>query len=96
VAVDRLSITDAIGRIADALRLRRRVSFAELLEGAAGGGRPAVIAAFLAVLEMARLRLVRVFQAAADEAGPDAEIVVEARETLVDGTAGPKGVEDYR
>lgn len=96
VAVDRLSVTDAIGRIADALRLRRRVSFLELLAGAAAGGRPAVIAAFLAVLEMARLRLVRVFQAPLDEAGPDAEIVVEARETLGDGSAGPQGVEDYR
>jgi segregation and condensation protein A len=96
IAVDRLSITDAIGRIADALRLRRRISFVELLEGAAAGGRPAVIAAFLAILEMARLRLVRVFQAPMDEAGPDAEIVVEARETLGDGSAGPMGVEDYR
>jgi len=96
IAVDRLSITDAIGRIADALRLRRRISFVELLEGAAAGGRPAVIAAFLAVLEMARLRLVRVFQAPPDEAGPDAEIVVEARETLGDGSAGPMGVEEYR
>jgi segregation and condensation protein A len=96
IAVDRLSITDAIGRIADALRLRRRISFVELLEGAAAGGRPAVIAAFLAILEMARLRLLRVFQAPLDEAGPDAEIVVEARETLGDGSAGPMGVEDYR
>jgi segregation and condensation protein A len=96
IAVDRLSITDAIGRIADALRLRRRISFVELLEGAAAGGRPAVIAAFLAILEMARLRLVRVSQAPLDEAGPDAEIVVEARETLGEGSAGPMGVEDYR
>jgi segregation and condensation protein A len=96
IAVDRLSITDAIGRIADALRLRQRISFAELLAGAAAGGRAAVIAAFLAVLEMARLRLVRVFQAPLDEAGPDAEIVVEARETLGEGAGGSKGAEDYR
>jgi segregation and condensation protein A len=96
IAVDRLSITDAIGRIADVLRLRRRISFVELLEGAAAGGRPAIIAAFLALLEMARLRLLRVFQAPLDEAGLDAEIMVEARETLGDGAPGPQGVEDYR
>jgi segregation and condensation protein A len=96
VEVDRLSITDAIGRVADVLRLRRRVSFADLLAGAAAGGRAAIIAAFLAVLEMTRLRLVRVFQAPVDESGTDGEIVVEARETLGDGSSGPEGVEEYR
>ncbi len=95
VAGERLSITDAISRIADVLRLRRRVSFADLLAGAAAAGRSAVIGTFLAVLEMARLRLVRVFQAQED--GPaHGEIVVEARETLGEGTPGPDGVEEYR
>ncbi len=95
VAGERLSITDAISRIADVLRLRRRVSFADLLAGAATAGRSAVIGTFLAVLEMARLRLVRVFQAQED--GPaHGEIVVEARETLGEGTPGPDGVEEYR
>jgi segregation and condensation protein A len=95
VAGERLSITDAISRIADVLRLRRRVSFADLLAGAAIAGRSAVIGTFLAVLEMARLRLVRIFQA--QEEGPvHGEIVVEARETLGEGTPGPDGVEEYR
>jgi segregation and condensation protein A len=95
VAGERLSITDAISRIADVLRLRRRVSFADLLAGAAMAGRSAVIGTFLAVLEMARLRLVRIFQA--QEEGPvHGEIVVEARETLGEGTPGPDGVEEYR
>ena len=95
VAGERLSITDAISRIADVLRLRRRVSFADLLAGAAAAGRSAVIGTFLAVLEMARLRLVRVFQAQED--GPaHGEIVVEARETLGEGAPGPDGVEEYR
>ncbi|HVP69324.1 MAG TPA: segregation/condensation protein A [Anaeromyxobacteraceae bacterium] len=96
IAGDRLSITDAISRVAEVLRLRRRVSFVDLLGHAGAGQRSAVIAAFLAVLEMSRLRLVRLYQAAADEGGADAEIIVEARETLGDGFSDAGGVEDYR
>jgi len=96
IAGDRLSITDAISRVAEVLRLRRRVSFVELLGQVGEGHRAAVIAAFLAVLEMTRLRLVRLYQAGADEADVDAEIIVEARETLGDGLSGADGVEDYR
>ena len=96
VVTDRLSITDAIGRVAEVLKARRRVSFEELLGGPDGQHtKRDVIATFLAVLEMAKLRLVRVFQAPADEAGSDAEIVVEAKETLGDGTAAA-ATEDYR
>ena len=96
IAADRLSITDAITRVAEVLKARRRVSFAELLAGPGGEhGRSAVIATFLAVLEMARLKLLRLFQAAVDEAGAGAEIVVEARETLGDGPLEPT-TEDYR
>jgi len=96
VSGDRLSITDAISRVAEVLRLRRRVSFAELLAAAGSAGRAAVIAAFLAVLEMTRLRLVRVYQASADDAGVGSEIVVEARETLGEGATGVEGLEEYR
>jgi segregation and condensation protein A len=95
VAGERLSITDAISRIADVLRLRRRVSFADLLLDAATSGRSAVIGTFLAILEMARLRLVRVFQAQ-DDGPTGGEIVVEARETLGEGAPGADGVEEYR
>jgi len=97
IEVDRLSITDAISRVAEVLKVLRRVSFEQLLAGPAEArhGRAAVIATFLAVLEMARLRLVRVFQAAADEAGPGAEILVEARATLGEGSTG-QPTEDYR
>jgi segregation and condensation protein A len=96
VMTDRLSITDAISRVAEALRVRGRISFEELLGGPDGArhGRSAVIATFLAVLEMAKLKLVRLWQASADEAGVDAEIVVEAQETLGDGAVGV--TEDYR
>ncbi len=54
-----------------------------------------MIATFLAILEMAKLKLIRIFQASLDEAGgPGAEILVEAKDTLGDG--GPAVQEDYR
>lgn len=96
VETDRLSITDAISRVAEVLRLRRRVSFVELLLSAGGSGRSDLIAAFLAVLEMARMRLLRVVQAAPGADGASGEILVEARETLGDGAPVTEGLEEYR
>ncbi len=96
IQADRLSISDAIARVADVLRLRRRATFEELLAGPAERrhDRAAVISTFLAILEMAKLKLVRVTQASLDEAGPGAEILVEARDTLGEELPGAK--EDYR
>jgi segregation and condensation protein A len=95
IATDRLTISDAIARVADVLRLRRRASFEELLAGPdRRHDRTAVIATFLAILEMAKLKLVRIFQPPRDEAGAGAEILVEARDTLGDG--GVTAQEDYR
>lgn len=96
VEADRLSITDAISRVAEVLRLRRRVSFVELLLAAGGSGRSAIISAFLAILEMAKLRLIRVVQAPAGPDGDGSEIQVEARETLGEGVPGTEGLEEYR
>jgi segregation and condensation protein A len=97
VETDRLTISDAIARVADVLRLRRRATFEELLAGPAErrNDRPAVIATFLAILEMTKLKLVRIYQAPLDEAGAGAEILVEARDTL-GGDELPGGQEDYR
>jgi segregation and condensation protein A len=94
VVTDRLTISDAIARVADVLRLRRRASFEELLGGPAGARhtRSDVIATFLAILEMAKLKLIRVFQSHEDQ-GPG-EIVVEAKETLGDDVPVQGG--DYR
>ncbi|HUK67017.1 MAG TPA: segregation/condensation protein A [Anaeromyxobacteraceae bacterium] len=92
VASDRLSITDAISRIAEVLRSRGAATFDDLLEGQARN-RSGVIATFLALLEMARLKLIRIFQAP-DEDGPGSEIRVEGRETLGEGI--PAATEDYR
>src|SRR3990172_8463033 len=96
VVTDRLTITHAISRVAEILRVRRRVPFVELLAGPEGRPhtRSAVIATFLTLLEMAKLMLVSIFQAPADEGGPGAEIVVEARATLGDGAVTT--AEDYR
>src|SRR5512140_3726638 len=76
VETDRLTISDAIARVADVLRLRRRATFEELLAGPAESrhARAAIISTFLAILEMTKLKLIRVFQAPFDEAGPGAEI----------------------
>jgi segregation and condensation protein A len=96
VHTDRLTISDAIARVADVLRVRRRATFDELLAGPAErrNDRASVIATFLAILEMAKLKLVRITQAPLDDAGPGAEILVEARDTLGDDV--PSGQEDYR
>ncbi|HSD19917.1 MAG TPA: segregation/condensation protein A [Anaeromyxobacter sp.] len=97
VETDRLTISDAIARVADVLRLRRRATFEELLAGPAEQRhtRSDVIATFLAILEMAKLKLVRIFQPPLDDAGPGAEILVEAKDTLGDDVPAPGG-EDYR
>lgn len=95
VQTDRLTISDAIAWVADALRLARRATFEELIAGPGRrNDRSAVIATFLAVLEMAKLKLVRIFQAPQDEGGAGAEILVEARDTLGDDVPG--GQEEYR
>ncbi|HVO19532.1 MAG TPA: segregation/condensation protein A [Anaeromyxobacter sp.] len=96
VVTDRLTINDAISRVAEVLRISRRATFEELLAGPPERrhSRSSILATFLAILEMARLRLLRIFQAAMDVGGVGAEIIVEARETLGDVT--PQGQEDYR
>src|SRR5512133_517618 len=97
VHTDRLTISDAIARVADVLRVRRRATFDELLSGSPErrNTRADVIATFLAILEMTKLKLIRIYQASIDEAGPGGEILVEARDTLGDDV--PIGdTEDYR
>ena len=97
VVTDRLTINDAISRVAEFLRLQRRATFEELLAGSPErrNTRADVIATFLAVLEMTKLKLIRIYQSPADEAGPGGEILVEARDPLGDDVPGD-GTEDYR
>jgi len=97
VVTDRLTINDAISRVAEVLRLQRRATFEDLLAGPPErrNTRTNVIATFLAILEMTKLKLIRIYQSPIDEAGPGGEILVEARDTLGDDV--PTGsTEDYR
>jgi segregation and condensation protein A len=96
ILTDRLTISDAISRVAEVLRMQRRATFEELLSGPPEqrNTRSNVIATFLAILEMAKLKLIRIYQATLDEAGPGAEILVEANDTLGDDSVPVQ--EDYR
>jgi segregation and condensation protein A len=94
VLVDRLSIGDAIQRISERLTAGSRVPFTAMFEPLPGELRPErhrVVVTFLAILEMVKLRLLRVFQERAD-----GEILLAGR----DESAAPAGSgevgDDYR
>jgi segregation and condensation protein A len=57
---ERLSLSDAIHKLAEKLRINSTVSFSELFEGAKV--RSTIIITFLGLLEMCKLKLVRIFQ----------------------------------
>ncbi|HYV43458.1 MAG TPA: segregation/condensation protein A, partial [Myxococcaceae bacterium] len=71
VVRDRISLSDAIHRIAERLRAEGQVGFFALFEGQRA--RQQIVITFLALLEMAKLRLVRIFQEEGEE------IVIRAR-----------------
>jgi segregation and condensation protein A len=66
VVFDRISITDRIVELTEKLTHRRAMRFDELILDAGEAGRPVtrfdVVITFLAILEMCRLRLIRVYQ----------------------------------
>jgi segregation and condensation protein A len=79
VVADRISITDRIGELSDLLATRRRIAFEAIFDGLAS--RFDLVITFLALLEMTRLKMTRLFQseplgplyielAAADPEGP--------------------------
>jgi len=78
VVRDRLSLSDAIHRVAAKLSSGEPVSFFTLFEGVRT--RSALVITFLAILEMAKLRLVRVTQ---PEGGED--ILVQSRAEALQG-----------
>jgi segregation and condensation protein A len=57
---ERMSLTDRINELVDVLRARRRVGFDELFSGQSS--RFDLVITFLAILEMTRLRMTRLFQ----------------------------------
>jgi segregation and condensation protein A len=60
VVADRISLSDRIGELADLLRLRRRAAFDEIFDGLAT--KFDLVITFLALLEMTKLRMTRLFQ----------------------------------
>ncbi len=62
VFIERLSIGDRISVIADRLRIDERITFTSLFADLADRDRHRVVPTFLAVLEMARLKLIKVHQ----------------------------------
>jgi segregation and condensation protein A len=90
VFVERLSIGDRIAVLTDRLRTEARITFTSLFADLRDWDRHRVVPTFLAVLEMAKLKLIKVHQA--DRHG---EIHISRTEALV--TAGAEGVAlDYR
>ncbi len=66
VVFDRISITDRIVELTEKLSVRRSMRFEDLVMATPDGGPPTrfdVVITFLAVLEMARLKLLKVYQA---------------------------------
>lgn len=74
VTAERITIGERIEQILDALRVHQRLPFDRLFEGAASTYD--LVVTFLALLEMAKGRMARIYQAA-----PDSPIYVETRVT---------------
>jgi len=91
IFVERLSIGDRISAIADRLRAEERLAFSSLFADLLGGDRHRVVPTFLALLEMARLKLVRIHQA-----GQHGEIHLSRTEALLTGSAAEGVSLDYR
>ena len=87
VKLERVSISDAISRIAELLRDKEQVAFFALFEGM--DERHRVIATFLGLLEMTRLKLVRVIQEELD-----GDILIVRTERL--GDEEIDAVDDFR
>jgi segregation and condensation protein A len=60
VVADRISLTDRIGELSDLLAQRRRIAFDEMFAGLAT--KFDLVITLLALLEMTRLRMTRLFQ----------------------------------
>jgi len=74
IDLERFSITDRINQLSELLRTKTRVGFLDLFEGQSS--RAELIITFLALLEMTRLRLTRLFQD--DALGPiEVELAVK-------------------
>lgn len=60
IVAERINISDRIGQLSDILRTKRRVAFDQIFDGLAS--KFDLVITFLALLEMTRLRMTRLFQ----------------------------------
>ncbi|HCF56505.1 MAG TPA: segregation/condensation protein A [Myxococcales bacterium] len=89
VVVDRISLSETINEVVEKLRVEPRTSFFTILEQARE--RPQIVITFLALLEMAKLGLIRIYQ---EEDGAD--ILVWARDPDSLGVAPEEIKDDYK
>jgi segregation and condensation protein A len=89
---ERFSITDRINQLSEILRDRKRLAFVDLFEGQMT--RADIIITFLALLEMTRLRLTRLFQ---DDALGPIEIELSVQDDLANASEleGESASTDY-
>lgn len=87
---ERVSISEAIQRIADRLRANAQLSFFALFEGQRT--RQEMVNTFLAMLEMVKLKLIRIFQ----EQGSEEILLAPRGEALSSGSAGQVDESEYR
>ena len=82
IVTDRISINDRIHELVDLLRDRKRVRFEDLFEGVTT--RAELVITFLALLEMSKLRMTRLYQS-----GPLADLYVEVAGETIDASDLP-------
>lgn len=84
VVADRINMTDRIGELSDILRARQRIAFDEMFDGLAS--KFDLVITFLALLEMTRLRMTRLFQT--EPLGPLYVELAATADESADATAG--------
>jgi segregation and condensation protein A len=80
IVADRISLSDRIVELSDVLKARKRMAFEELFQGMAS--KFDLVITFLALLEMAKLRMTRLFQS--EPLGPMYVEIAAAEEAAVE------------
>ena len=104
VSLDRLSLSEAINDISERLQGQKRLRFSDLLNRNAAGEdvpleRHRLVITFLALLEMAKLRLLRLLVVVTEAEGGGegtSELTIELRGERTVNTSGGLPADDYR